>query len=141
MTKIMIVDDELDFREMLDLMMKKEGYETEMTVNGSDFLEKVEKLRGECGLRSLAARCKVDGQQHTPGDVTRQKDVHIWATCGQPILFTMPHLKSCPLPQAVQAERLSARIQRELAKEQEAVAAQNFAGALEVHPWLVKPSS
>ena len=45
MTKIMIVDDELDFREMLDLMMKKEGYETEMTVNGSEFLEKVEAFQ------------------------------------------------------------------------------------------------
>ena len=45
MTKIMVVDDELDFREMLDLMMKKEGYETEMTVNGSDFLEKVEAFQ------------------------------------------------------------------------------------------------
>lgn len=42
MTKIMIVDDELDFREMLDLMMKKEGYETELAVDGSDFLEKVD---------------------------------------------------------------------------------------------------
>ena len=39
MTKIMIVDDELDFRELLDLMMKKEGYETEMAIDGSDFLE------------------------------------------------------------------------------------------------------
>ncbi len=41
LAKIMIVDDELDFRGMLDLMMKKEGYETEMAVDGSDFLEKV----------------------------------------------------------------------------------------------------
>ena len=41
----MVVDDDLDFREMLDLMMKKEGYETEMTVNGSDFLEKVEAFQ------------------------------------------------------------------------------------------------
>ena len=40
--KIMIVDDELDFREMLDIMMTKEGYETEMAVDGSDFLEKVD---------------------------------------------------------------------------------------------------
>jgi len=44
LAKIMIVDDELDFRAMLDLMMKKEGYETEMAIDGSDFLEKVDSF-------------------------------------------------------------------------------------------------
>ena len=42
MTKVMIVDDEQDLREMIDLMMKKEGHETEMAENGDDFLEKID---------------------------------------------------------------------------------------------------
>ena len=41
----MIVDDEKDFRGMLDLMMKKEGFETEVAENGRDFLEKVDKFQ------------------------------------------------------------------------------------------------
>ena len=42
MTKIMVVDDEQDLREMIDLMMKKEGFETEMAVDGTDFLNKID---------------------------------------------------------------------------------------------------
>lgn len=42
MTKIMIVDDEPDLREMLHLMFHKEGFETEETEDGADFLEKVD---------------------------------------------------------------------------------------------------
>ena len=42
LTKIMIVDDESDFREMLKIMLTKEGFVTETAVNGSDFLEKVD---------------------------------------------------------------------------------------------------
>ena len=42
MTKVMIVDDEQDLREMIDLMMKKEGFKTEMAGDGSDFLEKID---------------------------------------------------------------------------------------------------
>lgn len=42
MTKIMIVDDEPDIREMLNLMLDKEGFETEMAEDGSEFLEKVD---------------------------------------------------------------------------------------------------
>ena len=45
MTKVMIVDDEPDMREMLDLMMQKEGFETEMTEDGADFLEKVDRFQ------------------------------------------------------------------------------------------------
>ena len=41
MTKIMIVDDEPDLREMIRLMMQKEGFETETAQNGADFLEKI----------------------------------------------------------------------------------------------------
>ncbi len=44
MTKVMVVDDEQDLREMINLMMKKEGYETEMAENGEDFLEKIDNF-------------------------------------------------------------------------------------------------
>ena len=42
MVKIMIVDDELDLRELLYLMFQKEGFETELAEDGSDFLEKID---------------------------------------------------------------------------------------------------
>jgi DNA-binding response OmpR family regulator len=42
MTKIMVVDDEQDLREMIELMMKKEGFETETSVDGTDFLNKID---------------------------------------------------------------------------------------------------
>lgn len=45
MTKVMVVDDEPDLREMINLMMQKEGFETEMAENGSDFLEKIEEFQ------------------------------------------------------------------------------------------------
>ena len=38
MTKVMVVDDDPDMKEMLDLMMQKEGFETEMAEDGADFL-------------------------------------------------------------------------------------------------------
>ena len=41
-TNVMIVDDEIDVREMLDLMMQKEGFETEMAEDGTDFLDKID---------------------------------------------------------------------------------------------------
>ncbi len=44
MTKIMVVDDEPDLREMLDLMLNKEGFETETAENGSDFLDKLDNF-------------------------------------------------------------------------------------------------
>ncbi len=44
MKKIMIVDDETDLREMINLMMKKEGYETQMAENGEDFLNKIDEF-------------------------------------------------------------------------------------------------
>ena len=40
--KILIVDDELDLREMLHLMFHKEGFETEEAGDGADFLDKVD---------------------------------------------------------------------------------------------------
>jgi DNA-binding response OmpR family regulator len=42
MSKVMIVDDEPDIREMLDILLQREGFETEMAKNGSEFLEKVD---------------------------------------------------------------------------------------------------
>ena len=45
MTRILVVDDEQDLREMVNLMMQKEGYETEMAQDGIDFLEKNENFQ------------------------------------------------------------------------------------------------
>ena len=44
MTKIMVVDDEPDLREMMSLMLHKEGFETETAENGSDFLNKLDEF-------------------------------------------------------------------------------------------------
>jgi len=45
MTKIMIVDDEIDLREMLNLMIRKEGFETATAENGDDFLSKIDEFQ------------------------------------------------------------------------------------------------
>jgi len=45
MTKIMIVDDETDLREMLNLMLHKEGFETATAENGDDFLNKIDEFQ------------------------------------------------------------------------------------------------
>jgi len=45
MPKIMIVDDETDLREMLNLMIRKEGYKTAMAENGEDFLRKIDDFQ------------------------------------------------------------------------------------------------
>jgi len=45
MTKIMIVDDETDLREMLNLMIRKEGYETATAYDGDDFLNKIDEFQ------------------------------------------------------------------------------------------------
>ena len=45
MTKIMVVDDENDLREMLGLMLKKEGYEIGMAINGADFLDRLDDFQ------------------------------------------------------------------------------------------------
>jgi two-component system phosphate regulon response regulator PhoB len=41
----MIVDDETDLREMLDLYLKKEGFETNTAEDGSDFLKKIDDFQ------------------------------------------------------------------------------------------------
>ena len=42
MTKIMVVDDEQDLREMIELMLHKEGFETKTAENGLDLLNKID---------------------------------------------------------------------------------------------------
>ena len=42
MTKIMIVDDEQDLREMIELMLHKEGFVTNTAENGVDLLNKID---------------------------------------------------------------------------------------------------
>jgi len=44
MTKIMIVDDETDLRNMVDLMLSKEGFETKTAEDGADFLNKIDNF-------------------------------------------------------------------------------------------------
>jgi DNA-binding response OmpR family regulator len=42
MTKIMVVDDEKDLREMLNFLLLKEGYQINTAENGSDLLNKID---------------------------------------------------------------------------------------------------
>ena len=42
MIKIMIVDDEQDLREMIEIMLRKEGFQTNTAENGSDLLNKID---------------------------------------------------------------------------------------------------
>lgn len=42
MTKIMVVDDEPDLREMLSIMLNKEGFETDVAEDGSELLDKLD---------------------------------------------------------------------------------------------------
>ena len=44
MTKIMIVDDEPDIREMLNLFLKNEDFDTKTAANGDDFLDKIDEF-------------------------------------------------------------------------------------------------
>lgn len=41
----MIVDDEQDLREMLEVMLQKEGFETATAENGEDFLNKIDTFQ------------------------------------------------------------------------------------------------
>jgi two-component system, OmpR family, alkaline phosphatase synthesis response regulator PhoP len=45
MTKIMIVDDEQDLREMIELMLHKEGFVTHTAENGLDLLNKIDDFQ------------------------------------------------------------------------------------------------
>jgi two-component system response regulator RegX3 len=44
MTKVMVVDDEPDLREMVGILINKEGFETDLAKDGSDFLEKIDSF-------------------------------------------------------------------------------------------------
>jgi DNA-binding response OmpR family regulator len=43
--RILIVDDDPDFRELLDLMLRKEGIRTAIAENGEDFLNKIDDFQ------------------------------------------------------------------------------------------------
>jgi DNA-binding response OmpR family regulator len=45
MTKIMIVDDEPDLREMLNIYLKKAGFITNTAIDGTDFLGKIDEFK------------------------------------------------------------------------------------------------
>jgi len=45
MTKIMVVDDEQDLREMIELMLHKEGFVTNTAENGLDLLNKIDDFQ------------------------------------------------------------------------------------------------
>ena len=45
MTKVMVVDDERDLREMINLMLKKEGFETQTAQDGEEFLKKIDDFK------------------------------------------------------------------------------------------------
>ena len=44
MTKVMVVDDEPDLREMVGILVSKEGLETDTAKDGSDLLEKIDSF-------------------------------------------------------------------------------------------------
>ena len=74
MAKIMVVDDEPDLREMLDLMLNKEGFETETAENGSDFLDKLDEFNPDIvtldimmpGLTTSEILKKLKGKKSNP---------------------------------------------------------------------------
>jgi len=45
MPKVMVVDDEEDLRNLVKLVMEREGFEVETAEDGKDFLEKVSKFK------------------------------------------------------------------------------------------------
>lgn len=45
MQKIMVVDDEEDLRNLVKMVMEREGFEVETAENGEDFLKKVTDFR------------------------------------------------------------------------------------------------
>ena len=42
---VMVVDDEDDIREMIALLMKKQGFETQTAENGEEFLNKIDVIK------------------------------------------------------------------------------------------------
>ena len=50
MAKVMVVDDETDLRNLVKLIMEKEGFEVETAENGADFLSKLDKFKPDLVL-------------------------------------------------------------------------------------------
>jgi len=50
MAKIMVVDDETDLRNLVKLIMEKEGFEVETAENGKEFLDKVDDFKPDLVL-------------------------------------------------------------------------------------------
>ena len=70
----MIVDDEQDIREMINLFLDKEGYETQMAENGEDFLNKIDEFQPDLvtldvmmpGLKTKEILTKLKTKNHNP---------------------------------------------------------------------------
>lgn len=70
----MVVDDEPDLRQMIDLMMQKEGFETQTAENGQDFLNHIDKFQPDLvtldvmmpGLTTKEILEKLKQMQKTP---------------------------------------------------------------------------
>ncbi len=45
MARVMVVDDEEDLRNLVKMVMEKEGFEVEGAEDGNDFLEKVDRFQ------------------------------------------------------------------------------------------------
>ena len=45
MARVMVVDDEEDLRNLVKMVMEKEGFEVESAEDGNDFLEKVDRFQ------------------------------------------------------------------------------------------------
>ena len=50
MAKVMVVDDEPDLRNLVRLIMEKEGFEVETAENGEDFLAKIDSFKPDLVL-------------------------------------------------------------------------------------------
>ncbi len=50
MAKVMVVDDETDLRNLVKLIMEKEGFEVETAENGKEFLDKVDDFKPDLVL-------------------------------------------------------------------------------------------
>jgi DNA-binding response OmpR family regulator len=72
--KVMVVDDEPDLRQMIDLMMQKEGYETATAENGMDFLNQIDSFQPDVvtldvmmpGLTTKEILEKLNGMEPNP---------------------------------------------------------------------------
>lgn len=53
MAKILIVDDDTTIRDMLDTVLKEEGYSTCQAVNGRDGIDKAERLHPQLILMDI----------------------------------------------------------------------------------------